>query len=305
MSFAVVSLCIAWLTIKKNIKYHLPLLNRWTPPTAAAAERHPPPPPVRLPRPCASSHDPVPPPTQPFAPALEAVGASGCATRGDEGERKGEKLGFRLESSRDSDRRRIRFFAVPVLNRKEFRGISPHRRARASRTSTASSRRTPPRKHWICIEDKFRAAGDYVSQKSSSVFGKKKVEPMVKDAAAPGKGGRLKMESSNAQPQDSAYSVPKNPSMTCCRKRTDGATFLEDLKDHIEEFIHASMDEHKTCFKHHPKGQMCKHSDTALLCSFCILDILMMKHFLCFMFRISDVWDVKGCRGAFGGCQGS
>ncbi|BAS86347.1 Os03g0745500 [Oryza sativa Japonica Group] len=104
MSFAVVSLCIAWLTIKKNIKYHLPLLNRWTPPTAAAAERHPPPPPVRLPRPCASSHDPVPPPTQPFAPALEAVGASGCATRGDEGERKGEKLGFRLESSRDSDR---------------------------------------------------------------------------------------------------------------------------------------------------------------------------------------------------------
>uniref|UniRef100_A0A0E0GTK6 Uncharacterized protein n=1 Tax=Oryza nivara TaxID=4536 RepID=A0A0E0GTK6_ORYNI len=263
MSFAVVSLCIAWLTIKKNIKYHLPLLNRRTPPTAAAAERHPPPPPVRLPRPCASSRDPAPPPTQPFALALEAVGASGCATRGDEGERKGEKLGFRLESSRDSDRRRIRFFAVPVLNRKEFRGISPHRRA--------SSRRTPPRKHWICIEDKFRAAGDYVSQKSSSVFGKKKVEPMVKDAAAPGKGGRLKMESSNAQPQDSAYSVPKNPSMTCCRKRTDGATFLEDLKDHIEEFIHASMDEHKTCFKHHPK----------------------------------DVWDVKGCRGAFGGCQGS
>lgn len=57
------------------------------------------------------------------------------------------------------------------------------------------------------------------------------------------------MESSNAQPQDSAYSVPKNPSMTCCRKRTDGATFLEDLKDHIEEFIHASMDEHKHCFK--------------------------------------------------------
>ena len=104
MSFAVVSLCIAWLTIKKNIKYHLPLLNRRTPPTAAAAERHPPPPPVRLPRPCASSRDPVPPPTQPFAPALEAVGASGCATRGDEGERKGEKLGFRLESSRDPER---------------------------------------------------------------------------------------------------------------------------------------------------------------------------------------------------------
>uniref|UniRef100_A0A804NHW9 Uncharacterized protein n=1 Tax=Zea mays TaxID=4577 RepID=A0A804NHW9_MAIZE len=29
----------------------------------------------------------------------------------------------------------------------------------------------------------------------------------------------------------------------------NNATFLEDLKDHIDEFIHASMDEHKTCFK--------------------------------------------------------
>uniref|UniRef100_A0A0V0GZ57 Putative ovule protein n=1 Tax=Solanum chacoense TaxID=4108 RepID=A0A0V0GZ57_SOLCH len=26
-------------------------------------------------------------------------------------------------------------------------------------------------------------------------------------------------------------------------------TFLEDIKDHMDEFIHASMDEHKTCFK--------------------------------------------------------
>ncbi|KAJ6920412.1 hypothetical protein NC651_014104 [Populus alba x Populus x berolinensis] len=25
-------------------------------------------------------------------------------------------------------------------------------------------------------------------------------------------------------------------------------TFLEDVKDHIDEFIHASMDEHKSCF---------------------------------------------------------
>ncbi|KAF0910295.1 hypothetical protein E2562_001479 [Oryza meyeriana var. granulata] len=38
-------------------------------------------------------------------------------------------------------------------------------------------------KHWICIKDKFRAPGEYISQKSSSVFGKKKVEPVVKDAA--------------------------------------------------------------------------------------------------------------------------
>lgn len=37
---------------------------------------------------------------------------------------------------------------------------------------------------------------------------------------------------------------------TSCRKnKRDSATFLEDLKDHIDEFINASMEEHKTCFK--------------------------------------------------------
>ncbi|KAK7344940.1 hypothetical protein VNO77_15208 [Canavalia gladiata] len=36
---------------------------------------------------------------------------------------------------------------------------------------------------------------------------------------------------------------------SCRKKKNEEATFLEDLKDHIDEFIHASMDEHKTCFK--------------------------------------------------------
>ncbi|CAN4097902.1 unnamed protein product [Withania somnifera] len=33
------------------------------------------------------------------------------------------------------------------------------------------------------------------------------------------------------------------------KKKSESATFLEDVKDHIDEFIHASMDEHKSCFK--------------------------------------------------------
>ncbi|KAG6480513.1 hypothetical protein ZIOFF_064013 [Zingiber officinale] len=38
--------------------------------------------------------------------------------------------------------------------------------------------------------------------------------------------------------------------MTSCRKKkSDDADFLEDLRDHIDEFIHASMDEHKNCFQ--------------------------------------------------------
>ncbi|KAL6526096.1 hypothetical protein OROHE_015620 [Orobanche hederae] len=41
-----------------------------------------------------------------------------------------------------------------------------------------------------------------------------------------------------------------NPSVTSCRKKNnEEATFLQDFKDHIDEFIHASMDEHKTCFQ--------------------------------------------------------
>ncbi|KAG6467127.1 uncharacterized protein LOC122037569 [Zingiber officinale] len=41
-----------------------------------------------------------------------------------------------------------------------------------------------------------------------------------------------------------------DPAMTSCRKKkSDDAGFLEDLRDHIDEFIHASMDEHKNCFQ--------------------------------------------------------
>ncbi|KAG6480517.1 uncharacterized protein LOC122019718 [Zingiber officinale] len=41
-----------------------------------------------------------------------------------------------------------------------------------------------------------------------------------------------------------------DPAMTSCRKKkSDDADFLEDLRDHIDEFIHASMDEHKNCFQ--------------------------------------------------------
>ncbi|XP_027935374.1 uncharacterized protein LOC114190615 isoform X2 [Vigna unguiculata] len=36
---------------------------------------------------------------------------------------------------------------------------------------------------------------------------------------------------------------------SCRKKKNEEASFMEDLKDHIDEFIHASMDEHKTCFK--------------------------------------------------------
>lgn len=40
------------------------------------------------------------------------------------------------------------------------------------------------------------------------------------------------------------------PEMRSCRKKkSEDASFVADLMDHIDEFVHASMDEHKTCFE--------------------------------------------------------
>ncbi|XP_004495474.1 uncharacterized protein [Cicer arietinum] len=36
---------------------------------------------------------------------------------------------------------------------------------------------------------------------------------------------------------------------SCRKKKHEEVGFLEDIKDHIDEFINASMDEHKTCFQ--------------------------------------------------------
>ncbi|XP_057441378.1 uncharacterized protein LOC130733265 [Lotus japonicus] len=55
------------------------------------------------------------------------------------------------------------------------------------------------------------------------------------------------MSTQTSQPEKQSSSVATVAS--CRKKKSEDATFLEDVKDHIDEFIHASMDEHKTCFK--------------------------------------------------------
>lgn len=58
------------------------------------------------------------------------------------------------------------------------------------------------------------------------------------------------MAAERSQNESLPASASPNPAMASCRrKKNEQATFLEDLKDHIDEFIHASMDEHKTCFQ--------------------------------------------------------
>ncbi|KAB2047827.1 hypothetical protein ES319_A13G072900v1 [Gossypium barbadense] len=58
------------------------------------------------------------------------------------------------------------------------------------------------------------------------------------------------MDTQKSQPdkQSSSAAAPL-VSTSCRKKKNEEATFLEDLKDHIDEFINASMEEHKTCFK--------------------------------------------------------
>lgn len=57
------------------------------------------------------------------------------------------------------------------------------------------------------------------------------------------------MEAEKSQ-QEKAPAIAPTPAVSSCRrKKNEQATFLEDVKDHIDEFISASMEEHKSCFK--------------------------------------------------------
>ncbi|KAK3026984.1 hypothetical protein RJ639_041745 [Escallonia herrerae] len=62
--------------------------------------------------------------------------------------------------------------------------------------------------------------------------------------------GISNMATEKGQHEKQQLSAGMTPAVTSCRKKkSEDATFLEDVKDHIDEFINASMDEHKTCFK--------------------------------------------------------
>ncbi|KAI4347865.1 hypothetical protein L6164_008642 [Bauhinia variegata] len=58
------------------------------------------------------------------------------------------------------------------------------------------------------------------------------------------------METQKSQHEKQPSAPATTPVVPSCRKKKhEDATFLQDVKDHIDEFINASMDEHKTCFK--------------------------------------------------------
>ena len=57
------------------------------------------------------------------------------------------------------------------------------------------------------------------------------------------------MENQKSGEEKQPSPAAPTPTITCRKKKNEQATFMEDLKDHIDEFIHASMEEHVSCAK--------------------------------------------------------
>ncbi|XP_028754059.1 uncharacterized protein LOC114713551 [Neltuma alba] len=53
----------------------------------------------------------------------------------------------------------------------------------------------------------------------------------------------------NQQERQTSSAATASPVPSCRKKKNEQATFWEDVKDHIDEFVNASMEEHKTCFQ--------------------------------------------------------
>lgn len=100
-----------------------------------------------------------------------------------------------------------------------------------------------------------------------------------------------------AQKTKSKESPSVDPAMASCRKKkSDDANFLEDLRDHIDEFIHASMDEHKSCFKKTIQKVSRKTTHTYFTTTDWNMNLSITS-----LLASSDVWNVQGgCAEGFG-----
>ncbi|GKA35893.1 hypothetical protein Tco_0722384 [Tanacetum coccineum] len=57
------------------------------------------------------------------------------------------------------------------------------------------------------------------------------------------------MSTEKSQPSIASSPAAAPVVESCRKKKSEDATFLQDVKDHIDEFVNASMAEHKTCFQ--------------------------------------------------------
>ncbi|KAL6641449.1 hypothetical protein ACP70R_019630 [Stipagrostis hirtigluma subsp. patula] len=56
------------------------------------------------------------------------------------------------------------------------------------------------------------------------------------------------MMSRGSESEASRQSASKPAVHSCRRNKSDNTSFVSDVRDHFYEFLHASMDEHRTCF---------------------------------------------------------
>ncbi|KAI3893721.1 hypothetical protein MKX03_006151 [Papaver bracteatum] len=56
------------------------------------------------------------------------------------------------------------------------------------------------------------------------------------------------MESQQNQSQVPPPPAPK-PASSCRKKKSEGSSFVVDMREHVDEFFSASVDENKTFFK--------------------------------------------------------
>ncbi|KAH8965049.1 hypothetical protein BDL97_04G097900 [Sphagnum fallax] len=62
-------------------------------------------------------------------------------------------------------------------------------------------------------------------------------------------GSEQAQQSSAKVETESAPQAVASSSSSCRKKKSESTTFFGDVLDHIDEFVHASMDEHKSCLK--------------------------------------------------------
>jgi hypothetical protein len=61
--------------------------------------------------------------------------------------------------------------------------------------------------------------------------------------------GSEQAQSSVKVETESAPQAVASSSSSCRKKKSESTTFFGDVLDHIDEFVHASMEEHKSCLK--------------------------------------------------------
>ncbi|GMY06199.1 hypothetical protein FCV25MIE_01438 [Fagus crenata] len=138
---------------------------------------------------------------------------------------------YAMTSSRKSKPTAKKWMATPIPNYFKMAQLWAKDRATGDHAETAKQKRAL----FSVVAARETTAGGRISSQSP----KKPLGIVL----------RMETQKSPAEKQTSTDATTPPPITSCRKKKNEEAAFLEDVKNHIDEFIHASMDEHKSCFK--------------------------------------------------------